>query len=116
MLGLAGATVLSSLIGGGMSLFGQNSANKQMQKMSNTAYQRSSADMMAAGLNPAAMFGSGGPAGVPQMQNTMSGAGEAVKSGITSALQARIAEKTIDQLTSQIAKTNADTADVSGGR
>lgn len=34
-------------------------------QMSNTAYQRASADMQAAGLNPMMMFGSGGPASVP---------------------------------------------------
>ncbi|QCQ84630.1 DNA pilot protein [Blackfly microvirus SF02] len=43
------------------------------QQMSNTAYQRSAADMKAAGLNPMMMFGSGGPASVPSGAAASSG-------------------------------------------
>lgn len=47
-----------------------NAAQAEVQRqyqtqMSNTAYQRASADMKAAGLNPMMMFGSGGPSSTP---------------------------------------------------
>lgn len=113
-LGLIGS-LCGSLLGGGLSLLGQNAANKTSINLANTAYQRSSADMMAAGLNPAAMFGSGGPAGTPQVQNAMSGAGAAAKEAAGSASAILVANKTIEQLTSQIAKTNADRLNVMAG-
>lgn len=113
-------------IGGiGASLFGQSNTNQmQMQmmqqqqafqeRMSSTAYQRASTDMQAAGLNPMMMFSSGSAASTP------SGASPspAVKSGldadsmqkaISTAVNARVANATIDNLVEQNAKIKAET-------
>lgn len=117
MLGLVGG-LLSSVAGGVLNMFGQQSANQQNQayqtEMSNTAYQRASADMTKAGLNPMMMFGSGGPASTPPgtQQNAMSGLGDALKGSVKSATDAMISQKTMDYMTDQMAKMKAEQANV----
>lgn len=97
----------------------QAQLNRDFQEQqSSTAYQRSTADMKAAGLNPMMMFGSGGPASVPSgstasvgtptvpmPQNTspLAGLGAAVSKGLDSAITA----KTLDKMTDEIANLQA---------
>lgn len=111
LLGSLGGSLMSGLFG----MMGQNSANEANERLDSTKYQRASADMTAAGLNPMMMFGSGGATTPPTMQNTMQAPAAAMKDAANSAVQMQIADKTIDSLTEQIAKTNAEAANVRAG-
>lgn len=81
--------------------------------MSNTAYQRASSDMKAAGLNPAMMFGSGSAAGTPsgstasigtptvpmsQKTSPLAGLGDAAMKGVSSAISAQTMDKMIEEV------------------
>jgi hypothetical protein len=115
ILGGLGGFVTGGPIGGLIGLGGQLLANNQNQnyatQMSNTSYQRSSQDMMAAGLNPMMMFGGGTGASTPSVQNQNVGA--AALSGMQGAVSTSVAMKTanatIDNLVAQNAKIKADT-------
>ena len=88
-------------------------------QMSNTAYQRASADMTAAGLNPASMFGSGSAASTPsggastiqpaQKTSAAGGVGSALQSVVPTAVALKTADATIDNLVDQNAKIKAET-------
>ncbi|AXH74344.1 MAG: DNA pilot protein [Microviridae sp.] len=107
--------LLGGLASGAMNLIGQEETNKmnmQMQQqqmayntqMSNTAYQRASADMKAAGLNPMMMFGSGQAASAPtappvQLKSGLQAAGPAIDTAISSA----VSLKTMDKMAEEIA-------------
>lgn len=87
-------------------------------QMSNTAYQRASADMRSAGLNPMMMFGGGSAASTPssptasigtptppvsQSRGALGGLGDAVNKG----LDAMVNAKTIDKMSTEIANLKA---------
>jgi hypothetical protein len=89
----AGSALTGGLISGGLSLAGglltnsANAANTQAQEafqedMSNTAYQRATKDMEAAGLNPILAYSQGGAStpmgGTPVVNNVL---GQAANSG-----------------------------------
>lgn len=94
---------------------GQAQISRDYQtQMSNTAYQRSSADMKAAGLNPALMFSSGSAASTPssptpqispqqipvsQARGGFAGIGDAVNKAVSSAIDI----KTFDKMSEEIA-------------
>lgn len=110
----------------GAGLFGQQQTNQMQmqmmqqqqsfqQQMSNTAYQRATADMKAAGLNPMMMFSSGSaassPAGASPSPNVKSGLdADAMQKAISTAVQSRVANATIDNLVEQNAKIKAEAA------
>lgn len=93
----------------------QRNRNFQEQ-MSSTAYQRSSADMQKAGLNPAMMFGSGSAASTPggaqgnvqpprqENRSPFEGLGHAASQAISSA----VSMKTMDRMTDEMANLRVE--------
>lgn len=96
------------------------------EQMSNSAYQRASADMKSAGLNPAMMFGSGSAASSPQgsaasgstasvgtpnmafanRKSALADLGENASKVVSTA----VAAKTFEKMTDEIAQLRASTA------
>lgn len=116
MIAGAGLSSAVDLIGGSSARRESKEQADQMmdfqERMSSTAYQRSVADMRAAGINPALMFGGGGPSSTPSgaqapIENIMDGIGDQV---VSSALDARRLKKEIEETDARIdqADTQAD--------
>ena len=127
--------ILPSIIGGATSLLGSfmggkqqdkgqkaaNEANLQIardnrafqERMSNSAYQRATKDLSASGLNRILALGS--PASTPSgamavMQNERLGQGEALRTGVTSALNAASMYQQYDKLKAETANVKSITA------
>lgn len=109
---------LGPLISGGLSAYGQYSANKtnidianrQMdfqERMSSTAYQRAMQDMKKAGLNPLLAYQKGGASTPPGAGTKVE---DEISKGVASALEYKRLRADLDQIRSQTEMNKALTA------
>lgn len=116
-LAMAGLNLGSNIGTSALNLWGQQSQRNWEERMSNTAYQRATADMKAAGLNPALMYSSGSAAGTPNVapptfDNPAAGLPELAQSAARLDVERRRLENETAETRARVGKTNAETASI----
>lgn len=107
IVGGAIASGAGSMVSSAANFLLQRNQRDWQEKMANTAYQRATADMTKAGLNPALMYGSAGKADTP---NVAPAQVKDPTENVFSAVNAARTLAEVEAVRAQIARTKVDTA------